>query len=203
MRHDFFDRYSRLDSPVHRLPAVLKLAMTLSTVVAIVVMPLALWPFFLLTALLLIAVAAVSRIPPWFLVTRLLMFEPVVLGVAVLAIFQPGGEKIFAAMAVRTTLCLFTVILLSNTTPFTELLQVLQRAHMPALMITTLALMYRYLFVITDEAQRMKRARASRTFMKGRLWEWRLLATVIGQLFVRTTERAERIYMAMCARGWK
>jgi energy-coupling factor transporter transmembrane protein EcfT len=39
--------------------------------------------------------------------------------------------------------------------------------------------------------------------MKGRLWEWRLLATVIGQLFVHTTERAERIYMAMCARGWK
>ena len=135
--------------------------------------------------------------------TRLLLLEPIVLGVAVLAIFQPDGGKVFAAMAIRTTLCLSAVILLSNTAPFTELLQVLQRAHIPALMITTLALMYRYLFVLTDEAQRMKRARASRTFIKGCLWEWRLLATVIGQLFIRSTERAERIYMAMCARGWK
>jgi cobalt/nickel transport system permease protein len=203
MRHDFFDRYSRLDSPIHRLPAALKLALALSIVVAVVVVPMAIWAFFLLTALLLIAVAAVSRIPPWFLITRLLMFEPVMLGVALLAIFQPDGEKIFAAMAVRTTICLFAIILLSNTTPFTELLQVLKQAHMPSLMLTTMALMYRYLFVLTDEAQRMKRARASRTFMKGRLWEWRILATIIGQLFIRTTERAEHIYMAMCARGWK
>ncbi len=29
MRHDFFDRYSRLDSPIHRLPAGLKLAAAL------------------------------------------------------------------------------------------------------------------------------------------------------------------------------
>ena len=30
-----------------------------------------------------------------------------------------------------------------------------------------------------------------------------VLATVLGQLFVRASERAERIYDAMCARGWK
>jgi energy-coupling factor transporter transmembrane protein EcfT len=28
-------------------------------------------------------------------------------------------------------------------------------------------------------------------------------AEVIGRLFVRASERAERIYLAMCARGWK
>jgi cobalt/nickel transport system permease protein len=203
MRHDFFDRYSRLDSPVHRLPAAVKLAVTLGVVVATALLPMALWVFFLVVALFLVGAAAASRIPPRFLATRLLLFEPLVLGAAVLAIFQPGGGKIFAAMVVRTTLCLFAMILLSNTTPFVELLQVLKRARMPGLMITTLALMYRYLFVLTDEAQRMRRARASRTFRRGRLWAWQALATVIGQLFIRTTERAERIYMAMCARGWK
>jgi cobalt/nickel transport system permease protein len=203
MRHDFLDRYSRLDSPVHRLPAAVKLGVTLSMVVAIVVMPMSLWAFFLAIALFLIGVAAASRIPPRFLATRILLFEPPVLGAAVLAILQPDGGKIFAAIIVRTTLCLFAIILLSNTTPFAELLQVLKRARIPTLMITTLALMYRYLFVLTDEAQRMRRARASRTFRRGRLWAWQTLATVIGQLFIRTTERAERIYMAMCARGWK
>jgi cobalt/nickel transport system permease protein len=49
----------------------------------------------------------------------------------------------------------------------------------------------------------MRRARASRTFERQRRMRWHLLGTVVGQLFVRASERAERIYAAMCARGWK
>ena len=49
----------------------------------------------------------------------------------------------------------------------------------------------------------MRRARLSRTFSSGRRRHWQSLATVVGQLFVRASERAERIYDAMCARGWK
>jgi len=91
----------------------------------------------------------------------------------------------------------------ATTTPFPELLRVLRAIHTPALLVTTLALMYRYLFVLADEAQRMRRARQSRTLRPGRGRIWRLLATVVGQLFVRATGRAERIYAAMCARGWR
>jgi len=144
--------------------------------------------------------AGLSRIPPVFLARRLLLLEPVVLGVAVLALLQPGGLRVFATILTKSTLCLFTMILLSNTTPFAELLGVLRRVRFPALLITTLALMYRYLFVLADEAERMQRARQARTFGRTR---WTVLATVLGQLFVRSTERAERIYAAMCARGWK
>jgi cobalt/nickel transport system permease protein len=94
-----------------------------------------------------------------------------------------------------------TVILVSNTTPFSEVLRVLRRVRIPALLITTIALMHRYLFVLAEEAERMRRARASRTFTARRRWQWPLLASVAGQLFVRASERAERIYAAMCARG--
>ena len=105
----------------------------------------------------------------------------------------------------RSTLCLLTMVLLSNTTPFSAILQVLRRVRVPGLFVTTLALMYRYLFVLVNEAERMHRARASRTFTRksSRHHLWRALGTVIGQLFVRSTERAERIYAAMLARGWK
>ena len=71
------------------------------------------------------------------------------------------------------------------------------------MLITTIALMHRYLFVLVDESERMRRARASRTFTRGRRFHWHTLATVVGQLFIRASERAERIYDAMCARGWK
>jgi len=63
--------------------------------------------------------------------------------------------------------------------------------------------MHRYLFVLMDESERMHRARASRTFTHTRRFQWHTLATVVAQLFIRASERAERIYDAMCARGWK
>jgi cobalt/nickel transport system permease protein len=203
MRHDFLDRHSRLDSPIHRLCADTKLVVALAIVSATVVMPISFVTYFVILGVVLAGIAVVSKIPVSFLAGRLLLLEPLALGVAVLALFQPGGWYVFATIVVKSTLCLFTMILLSNTTPFAELLGVLRRLRFPALLITTLALMYRYLFLLMDEAERMQRARASRTFTKRRFALWKVLGTVIGQLFVRSTERAERIYAAMCARGWK
>jgi cobalt/nickel transport system permease protein len=199
----FLDSYCRLDSPIRRLPAVAKLAAALGSVVATVLMPLAHWFFFAGFALFLAGTTLVSRIPAKYLVRRLLLLEPLVLGIAVLAWFQPGGGLVFARIVVKSTLCLWTMILLSNTTPFAEILRVLQRCRVPGLLITTLALMYRYLFVLLDEAERMKRARASRSFAPQPTRRWQSLASVVALLFIRTSERAERIYAAMCARGWK
>jgi cobalt/nickel transport system permease protein len=80
---------------------------------------------------------------------------------------------------------------------------VLRRFRMPAILITTIALMYRYLYVLIDESSRMRRARASRTFTKSRSRAWHDLANLVGQLFLRTADRADRIYAAMCSRGWQ
>jgi cobalt/nickel transport system permease protein len=203
MQRDFLDRHSRSDSIIHRLPAAGKLAAALAMVMLVLLLPArhALW--LMLPAGMLAAIAAMSRIPWGFLLRRLLLLEPVVLGVALLAVFQQDGWRIVLFLIVRCTLCLFTMILLSNTTPFAELLGVLKSLHVPSLLITTLALMYRYLFVLVDETQRMRRARASRTFVKRRGWEWKTMSTIVGQLFVRASERAERVFAAMCARGWQ
>jgi cobalt/nickel transport system permease protein len=203
MQSDFLDRHSRLDSPVHRLPATVKLAATLLVVVAILLVPTARPDLLLALGAGLLLVAWLTRIPWRFLLRRLLLLELFVLGVALMALFQPNGGRLFLVLALRCSLCLLAMLLLSNTTPFPDLLRVLRRAHVPALLVTTLSLMHRYLFVLVDEAQRMKRARASRTFTPRRRHSWAALATVLSQLFVRTSERAERIYGAMCARGWK
>ncbi len=210
MHHDFLDRYSRIDSPVHRLPAGLKLALALIFVFVTVALPLAAREWFIGLSAVLLAVAALSRIPWLFLLKRILFLEPFVLGVAILTLFQPNGVRVFATIFVKSTLCLLTMVLLSNTTQFAAILQVLQRVRVPALFVTTLALMYRYLFVLVDEAERMHRARAARMFTPKafgvyarRANVWQALGTVVGQLFVRSTERAERIYAAMLARGWR
>jgi cobalt/nickel transport system permease protein len=203
MRADLFDRYSYGDSRIHRLPAALKMTVALAVVIVTAVTPIGRWDGFIVVAVLLVGIAAASRVPGRFILRRLVTLEPLALGVAGLALFQPHGGRIFATLLAKTTLCLFTMILLSSTTPFAALLDVMKRAHVPDILVSTLALLYRYLFVLMDEAQRMRRARASRTFRTERVWTWRALATVIGQLFVRSTERAERIYAAMTARGWR
>jgi len=134
---------------------------------------------------------------------RLLLAEPFVLGVAVLSLLQPHGLSVFGILAARATLCVFTLILLSATVSAMELLDLLRTLRVPKLMITTLALMHRYLYVLQEESRRMRYARQSRTFTPGRRHIWRNLATVIAQLFIRTQARSERIYAAMCARGWQ
>jgi cobalt/nickel transport system permease protein len=203
MSADFLHDHSRGDSPVHRLPAALKFAVALALVLMTVLLPRSQPAGLGIVAVVLVLVAIVSRIPPLFLLKRLLLLEPLVLGVAVLMLFQPDGLRVFLILLLKTNLCLLATILLSNTTPFAEMLRVLKRIHVPWLMVSTLTLMHRYLFVLVDESERMRRARSSRTFTHGRRFHWHTLATVLGQLFIRATGRAERIYDAMCARGWK
>jgi cobalt/nickel transport system permease protein len=191
------------DSPVHRLSAALKLGVALVIIMATVLAPIQWRAWFIGVAVLLVLTAWLSQLPLFFLFRRLLVLSPFVLGVVLVNAFQPAGRDKWLAVAAKSVLCLLTVILVSNTTPFSQILRVLKSIHVPALLITTLALMYRYLFVLMDESERMRRARASRTFTRGRRFHWNTLATVVGQLFVRASERAERIYDAMCARGWK
>ena len=203
MHRGLLEPYQHGASAVHRLPAAAKCAAALGIVLAVVLFPRTAWPAYGVTAAALLGVAALSRIAPRRLATRLLLVEPFALGVALLSLFQPDGARIFAATVARSTLCLFAMVLLAATTRFSDLLRVLWSARVPGLLVTTLALMHRYLFLLVDETGRMVRARRSRSLSRGRLATWRSSATVIAHLFVRSSERAERIYSAMCARGWK
>lgn len=141
--------------------------------------------------------------PPGYAVRRLLVVEFFILGIALLTLLTPSAAPVFLSTLFKSNLCVFTMLLLTWTTPFHEILVVLRRLRLPPVMLGTLALMYRYLPVLSEEARRMERARASRTFSHSRRQAWRNLSAVIGQLFIRSADRAERIYLAMCARGWK
>jgi cobalt/nickel transport system permease protein len=158
---------------------------------------------FLLILLPLLVAASLSRTSPAFLVRRILLLEPFVLGVAVLSLFQPHGGTVFLNVFARSTICLFAMVLLTAVAPFSDLLRFMRKARVPSLLLTVIALMVRYLFVLVDEADRLKRARASRTFSRSRRQAWQSLASVTAQLLVRSSERGERVYAAMRARGWQ
>src|ERR1035437_1561084 len=195
--------HGRRESPVSRLPAAVKLGVALAMIVGTVLAPPTTVGWFIGMGLVLAVAVALSRLPLLFLLKRLAWLSPFILSVALVNALQPAARGSWLTVAVKSTICLLTIIVVSNTTPFSGILHVLKRVHVPRLLITTIALMHRYLFVLVEEAERMRRARASRTFTHDRRARWQALSTVVGQLFVRASERAERIYDAMCARGWK
>ena len=203
LRDRVLSPYQHGSSAVHRLPAGAKLAAAVACILLIVLLPRTAWWAYAAIGALLVVLAFITRANLRQMLVRLLLLEPFVLGVALLALLRPGGAALFLSMLAKSTLCLACMILLTATTRFSDLLAVLWRLRVPSLLVTTLALMHRYLFVLLEEMERMQRARRSRTFVAGRSSAWRNSAQVAGQLFVRTSERAERVYLAMCARGWK
>jgi cobalt/nickel transport system permease protein len=203
MRHDFFERYSRTNSPIHRISPSVKTFGMLAAILATIMTPIQNWFIFALIIFLYGTILILSNIPLLFIAKRLLFAEPFVIGVALLSLLKPDGGATFFSVVLKSSLSVFSLILYSNTTPFSDVLQLLRRGRFPGLLITVLALMYRYLFVLIDETERMQRARSSRTFTRNQSHLWKMRSSIIAQLFVRSTERAERIYAAMRARGWK
>ncbi len=203
IRRDYPDKYSRLNSPVHSLSAGTKSAVGLVLIALAILTPLGFWPVHVFVAGCAVAALLVSRVPPVFVVKRILMFEPAILVMALVTLLQPGGGVKFLSVVVRSTLSLTVVVLLANTTPFSEFLRLMRRFRAPAIAVTILALMYRYVFILFDEMQKLRRARASRAYSHSAGYHWGVRASILGQLFIRSTERAERIYAAMTARGWE
>jgi cobalt/nickel transport system permease protein len=203
MRHDFLDRYGRLDSPIHRRSASWKAATAFGLIALTVAVPHSRLWLVIPIAIAIGTVLVLSRIPVRFVLTRVLLFEPLAVIASLAALAQPEGLSIAASMIFKSTICLTTMIILANTMPFAEFLLLLRRLRTPAILVTILALTYRYVFVLVDEAERLGRARLSRTFHRSRAQRWRDLGGLVGRLFIRSTERAERIYAAMTARGWQ
>jgi cobalt/nickel transport system permease protein len=223
VRHSFLDRYRHGTSVVHRLDPRLKLLATLAFVVATTTMPPRAWPGFVLLASLAAGAILAAEIPllqalkhstialpfagmvalslPFTRAGRILWaWHPLGIGLTL----TDEGLILFAAVVVKAWLSVMVSHLLVATTPFPELLRATRVLHAPAVLAATMSFMYRYLFVLVDEAMRLQTAREARSAGPGRsmLWRARVLGGMIGSLFIRSYERSERIYAAMLARGF-
>jgi cobalt/nickel transport system permease protein len=101
---------------------------------------------------------------------------------------------VFGVLALTSLMC---------TTRFALLLEAMRRMGMPQVVVMQLGLLYRYIFVLMDEAMRVRRARDFRGAALAPAGR-RLAAVggVIGTLFIRTLDRSQRVQLAMAARGY-
>jgi cobalt/nickel transport system permease protein len=112
------------------------------------------------------------------------------------------GLTVLGSVALKAMLSLLMMNILVLTTSVPALLHALTELRMPPLLVAILASMYRYLNVLIDEFQAMRRAALSRNLMANRHWQRLVIGHMIGALFIRTYDRGERIYWAMLSRGY-
>jgi cobalt/nickel transport system permease protein len=179
-----------------------RLLLTLGFLLGLSAIPASAPGWLALAALALLAAWVGSRLSVKRLLKRLVWLGPLVFGAAALAAFGPGGWRHGLFLLLRASLGLCVLVGFSLTTSFSDTLRVLERWRCPRLLLMTLSLTYRYAGLLREEVRRMDRARRSRTFCRNRLARWKLGASILGLLLVRSLERSQRIHLALMARGW-
>ena len=104
-------------------------------------------------------------------------------------------------LVLKSLLAFLAVFLLAASTGICELSAALARLHAPRLFTTVLLLSYRYLFVLLREGDQLADAYALRAPGKKAVSP-RNFASMIGQLLLRSIDRAELIYESMKLRGF-
>lgn len=208
------DRLSYQDTFIHRLDPRAKVICTMLFLITVISFPkyevLALVPFFLFPVLL----ATLGDIPAELLLKKVALVSPFAVFIG---IFNPvldtrtiaviagvplsAGWMSFLSILVKFSLTISMALLLIATTSFPGICHALRRLGVPSIFVSQLLFLYRYLFVLMEEAMRIVRARDMRSF-GGRGMDMKVAVRIIGSLFLRTVERAERIYSAMLARGF-
>lgn len=206
MPADYLDRYGRGQSLCHRLPDRLKVLLTFTVALIAVSIPPRYWPVQGVLGVLIFTGHTLAGIPLAYLARRLAVFLPMVLALSISFPLSAGfreGWEVMAAILVRSTLAFLAVLWVVNVMPFNHLLITLRQLYVPAVLVAMLSFMYRYIFVLWDELEKMRAARRARTFHpRPLLTRWKDNAQLIGMLLIRGMGRAERVHDAMCARGW-
>ena len=100
----------------------------------------------------------------------------------------------------RAYLCVMAVLLLISATPLLDLTNSMRRLKIPHIFVVIFEMTYRYLGVLFEEAYSMHLAYSLRS-QKGKGIEMKDMGSFIGQLLLRSFDRAERVYHAMKCRG--
>jgi cobalt/nickel transport system permease protein len=218
------DPYRQVASPLHSLDPRVKVLGAVLFILATSLTPEGAWRVFGLLAVLLIGVAVLSRLGPLFAVRRAWIALPFALA-ALGTLFTIAGRPVailpglhwvvtdagvirFASILARSLLAVQAAILLTGTTRFDDILWALSALNLPATLLAVMGFLYRYLFVLGDEALRILRARAARsprlpgTRPRPVSWRARVAGMMVGSLFTRALDRSERVYAAMRARGY-
>jgi cobalt/nickel transport system permease protein len=230
MHVHYLDPYHPRNSPIHNLDPRLKLVISIVLILANTLLPTGAWPIYILFFAIILSLEIISELGVGYVLKRSSLALPFVLAALPLIFTVPGtalftvsighweltasyqGLERFISISIKSWLSVQVAILLASSTSFPDLLVAMRSLHVPQLLVSTFGLMWRYMFVLVDEAGRLIRARASRSGKRDDIpggnpggsiaWRARMTGGMAGSLFLRAIERSDRIYMSMVSRGY-
>jgi cobalt/nickel transport system permease protein len=225
----FLDPYRPRSSPLHRLDPRVKFVLVVAFIFTSAMTPVGAWPVYILLLSLVLAAEILSGLGVGYVLRRAWLAFPFVLAALPLIFTTPGspfysfsflhwelvvtyeGLVRFTSLALKSWISVQAAILLAASTPFPDLMVAMRAVKIPRLLVAIFGLMWRYLFVLADEALRLLRARAARSGhadKKGSkpggslAWRASIAGGMAGNLLMRALERSDRIYLAMLSRGY-
>jgi cobalt/nickel transport system permease protein len=206
------EEYALTDSPLGRIHPRMKRIVSAVYIVCVASVPStglsSLVPFALYPA----ALGPLSNVPAGALAKRLVPVLPFALmgGIANIIFMQEpalvfGGFVIsegivsFAVIMLKAVFCALSVLILIGSTPFHVICGELRRLRVPAVFCVQLAIMYRYIAVLLEEASAMYTAYMLRSAEKA--VRMKDMGPFLGRLALRSIDKAGRVYNAMKCRG--
>lgn len=199
---------------IHRLDPSAKLLTTLVYIVIVTsfpqydllgLLPLVLYPLVMIS---------LGELPAGYLLRRLIFTAPFAFFIGV---FNPlfdhtplmqigrfmitGGWVSFFSIMIRFVLTVIAAFILIATSGLNEIGAALSRLRVPRVFVIQLLFIYRYLSILVEETARSVRAYSLRD-PNARGIRFKIWGSLVGQLLLRTVDRAQRIYQAMLCRGF-
>ncbi|MGA2877531.1 MAG: energy-coupling factor transporter transmembrane component T [Bryobacteraceae bacterium] len=203
MHHVLLDRWSQGASPIHRRDARAKIVALLVFLVMLATTPADAVPVLVTYAALLASAILIAGLPLGSVLLRAMVVLPFSLTFALISCL--AGEPLRAlALVEKSYLSTVGVLLLAGTTSLPLLLGGLERLGTPRLLVLVAQFLYRYLFVLSEQAQHMRLAASCREggVKARRKFRFRAATGALAMLFARSYNRAEGIHRAMQARGF-
>lgn len=208
------DDLSRRESYIHNLHPLIKIITTVVYLIVVLsfdryeivgLLPLVFFP---------LIVILLADIPAKIILMRLLFIEPFIIGIGILnPLFDhsimtiygfsfSSGWVTFLSIFIKSGLTVTIALLLIATTGMDKLSHGLRLLKTPKLLVLQLMLTYRYISVLMEELGRLITAYSLRA-PKQKGINKKAWGSLLGQLIFRTFDRADRVYQAMCLRGFK
>lgn len=208
------DELSQKNSLVHQLNPLVKLIVTIIFIIITVsfgkyeiigLLPLLVYP---------IAIFNAGDVPVTPILKRSLIVLPLIIG---FGIFNPifdlkliyissdivikAGWISFLSLMIKSYLCVICSLLLISTTSIDNISKALLKLHIPKIIVMNFLFSYRYIYVLLEEVSNIWTAYSLRAPMQKGI-DYKVWGPLLGQLLIRTFDRAERIYIAMKLRGF-
>jgi cobalt/nickel transport system permease protein len=203
LQHVVLDRWSRGSSAVHRFDPRAKLIALVALLIAVATANHSVPLFACALLLFLIGGFAWARVPVASALARTAVVLPFAATFAAVS-WLSGQPERGLWLAVKSYISALAVLLVVATTPLPSLIGGLEGLGAPRFVLEVAQFLYRYLFLLSEEAQYMSQAAAARNVaQRTRITErFRASAGALAVLFTRSYARAEGIHRAMLARGF-